>query len=73
MKRLPSGTLKPWTEKTGWPSQYLSDLISTRKRPGRKRAKYLELLSRELGFDIPAAVWLFGSATDIRSALLNPQ
>lgn len=73
VKRLPRGTLIPLIEKTGLPKQYLSDIVATRRRPGRKRAKFLEHAAREIGLDIPAAVWLFGSTADIRSALLNPQ
>ncbi|MGE0087685.1 MAG: hypothetical protein AB7S75_25010 [Desulfococcaceae bacterium] len=69
MKRLPHGSIKAICEKTRLPQSYLSDLISTRKRPGRKRAKILETAAKEIGKDIPAALWVFGTKEQLRAAV----
>lgn len=70
-KRLPSGTLKPLCNIANISIQYLSDIAATRKRPGRKTALKLEAAARELGKNIPASMWLFGSKTDLRTAITN--
>lgn len=71
LNRLPNGSLSPLSQKTGFPISYLSDLVSTRKRPSRKRALSLEQASSAIGKTIPAATWLLGSKDEIREALLN--
>ena len=69
MKRLPRGALKALSEKTGIGTSYLSDIVSTSKRPGRERAKVLEYAAKEMGKDIPATLWLYGSKTELRQAV----
>ncbi|MDM8523273.1 hypothetical protein QUF80_07870 [Desulfococcaceae bacterium HSG8] len=69
--KLPWGTLTPLVEKSGLPPQYLSDLVATRKRPGRKRAKFLEEATKEIGREVPVLLWLYGSSVEIKSALMN--
>jgi len=69
--RLPKGIFKPLSERTGFAPDYLSALVSTRKRPSRKRAQFLEQASSEIGKQIPAAVWLLGTQNELREALLS--
>jgi len=71
MERLPKGTFKPLSEKTGLKPDYLSALVSTRKRPSRNRAQKLEQATSEIGNTIPAAVWLLSSKEELRTAVLN--
>lgn len=65
--RLPKGSLTGLTSKTGISNTRLCDYISTRTRPGRKRALELEEAGRELGVDIPATLWLYGTSEEIKS------
>ncbi len=69
MEKLPYGALRPLVKKTGMSVSYISDLIATRKRPGRERAKVLETAAKEMGKDIPATLWLYGTKTELRSAV----
>ena len=71
LNRLPNGSLSPLSQKTGFPISYLSDLVSTRKRPSRKRALLLEQASSVIGNPIPAATWLLGSTSEIRALILK--
>lgn len=71
MKRLPRGTLTKLSEKTGIGPSYLSDIIATSKRPGRKKALTLEKAAAELGKEIPAVMWLYGSRTELRQAVVG--
>lgn len=70
MKRLPKGTLKPLAKETGLRADYLSALVTGKKRPSRKLAQTLEKASSVIGKHIPAATWLLGSKGEIREALL---
>ena len=65
MKKLPNNTLTEMSKKTGFPVQYLSDLVNTTKRPGRARAKLLE---EKTG--VPAIMWLYGTAKEIKHEVL---
>ena len=68
--RLKHGFLKSFSEKAGISRSCLCDMIYTRKRPGRKRAKYLEDVSKEkFGRDVPAMLWLYGSGDEIKQVL----
>jgi len=69
MKRLPRGILIPLAEKSGIRREIISDLIATRRRPGRERAKVLETAAKEMGKDIPATLWLYGTKTELRTAV----
>lgn len=69
LKRLPKGTLVELSQKTGIKTNYLCDLIATRKRPGRKRALFLSAAAGELGKDIPPEKWLYGTRRELMSAL----
>lgn len=62
--RIKKGILKSLAENTGLPVSKLSDYAAGRIRPGRDRAIFL---GDESGVD--AATWMFGSPTDIKSAL----
>lgn len=64
--RLPNGILQKLSDKTGKPVKYLSDMANASKRPGRKLSKHLE---KHTG--IEASVWLFGTASEIKSALIE--
>ncbi len=68
-KRLPSGTLKPISTAAGISTQYLSDIAATRKRPGREVALRLEAAAKQHGKKIPAALWIFGTKEQLRSAV----
>jgi len=68
-KRLPRGTLTPLVKRTGFAPQYLSALIKTKRRPSPKRALYLEAAAREVGKDMPATMWVFGSRDDLQRAV----
>jgi len=67
--RLPYGSLKSLSEKTGISKQSLCDLVATRRRPSRKRALLLEKACKELGLDAPAILWLYGTQEKIKRAL----
>lgn len=69
MKRLPRGILKPFAEKSGIPAPYISAIIARTKLPGRDRAKRLETAAKELGKDVPAPLWLYGTAGELRQAV----
>ena len=69
MKRLPRGFLKPFAEKSGIPATYISAIIARTKLPGRVRAKKLETAAKELGKEVPAALWLYGSRDEIKQAV----
>lgn len=71
MERLPWGTLTRLSKQAEIPAKYLSEIVSTEKRPSRKRALLLEQASSVIGNTIPAAIWLLGSKDEIREALLN--
>jgi hypothetical protein len=62
--RLKRGTLQKLEEETGIYFRALSDYASTRKRPGAKRAKELEMNT-----GIPATTWLYGKTIEIKTAI----
>jgi hypothetical protein len=63
--------LKPLIEASGFHKTYISNLVAARVRPGRERALELEKAAREIGRNIPAPLWLFGSRDELRAALLG--
>jgi hypothetical protein len=67
--RIPVGTLQSLKQSTGIDSKLLSEYCSTRKRPGRLRAKVLEKGARDIGRKIPAEVWLYGSRTELKKLM----
>jgi hypothetical protein len=67
--RLKKGTLSDLSKETGFAAKYISDLVSTRIRPGRDRALKLEQAAKKIGMDIPAMLWLYGSCEEIKQAL----
>jgi len=71
MERLPKGSLSLLSKQSKIPAKYLSELVSTNKRPSRKRAQILEQASSEIGKQIPAAIWLLGTQNELREALLS--
>lgn len=70
--RLPKGTLTILSNQTGLKNNYLSDLVSTRSRPGRQRSIDLEEACKELGLDVPKELWMFGASDKIKAALSAP-
>jgi hypothetical protein len=69
--RLSKGVLQNLHEQTKISVPALSDYAATRKRPGRKRALDLEKACKDLGYDVPAIVWLYDSSEEIKSRLSN--
>lgn len=69
--RLPKGLLKKLEDETGIANTKFCDYAATRIRPGRKRALVLETACRNLGIDVPAIVWLYGSSDEIKSRILQ--
>lgn len=66
--RLPRGTISQLIDRTGLSGPYICDLIAGRKRPGRERALVMQEAS-----GVDAATWLYGSAQEIKQALLSSQ
>ncbi len=64
--RMPHGSLKKLAEATGDRPSYLCDMIATRKRPGRKKAKQLEKIS-----NVSKITWLYGSSVEIKKELIE--
>ena len=71
--RLPDGTLKHFASVTGLSRQYLSDIINTRKRPGRNRAVFLEQATINMGIRITAAQWMFSDSDTLKKLLCEMQ
>jgi hypothetical protein len=69
--RLRNGILTKLSNETGFTTKYLSALVSTKIRPGRARALYLETAAINIGRAIPAMLWLYGSSDEIKNALSN--
>lgn len=67
--RLPYGVLKKLSEETGLKTNYLSNLVATRDRPGRQRAIELEEACKRLGWDVPKELWMFGTSEQIKAAI----
>ncbi|NNG00891.1 MAG: hypothetical protein HKM93_16000 [Desulfobacteraceae bacterium] len=70
--RIPHKLLKSLSDATGFSVTYLSDIAATRKRPGRTRAMTLEKAAKKINADVPAILWLYGSSTEIKTALSRP-
>jgi hypothetical protein len=58
-------------EASGLQRSYLSNLFAARIRPSRERAFYLEKAAKKAGKNIPAPLWIFGTAEELRAALLG--
>lgn len=69
--RLPRGSLTKLETSSGISNIKLCDYIATRVRPGRKRALELEAACRNLGIDVPAMIWLYGSSDEIKQRVLE--
>ena len=69
--RLPKGLLKKLEYETGIANTKFCDYAATRIRPGRKRALILETACRNLGIDVPAMIWLYGSSREIKQRILQ--
>ena len=67
--RLKNGTLTKLSKITRLPIQVLSDYAGTSKRPGRVRAVMLEKSAKKIGAEIPAILWLYGTAKQIKAEL----
>jgi hypothetical protein len=64
--RLPKGCLAAFRQKTNISVQELCDYAAVRKRPRPVRSKHLESTT-----GISSAIWLFGSAEEIKKALIK--
>ena len=69
--RLPRGTLTRLAEVTEMSAGTISEYVSTRMRPGGKRALILENACRDLGLDVSIYLWLDGTSDEIKAALIN--
>lgn len=69
--RLKKGILKRLSLETGIDARHLAGYASTCKRPGRKRAEFLERVTTALGFPVPKELWIFGTKEEIKAALMK--
>lgn len=68
--KLSNGILKRLSIETGIDARHLSGYACTSRRPGRKRARYLEEITNKLGFKVSAELWVFGTSEEIKKALM---
>ena len=68
-ERLPHNLLKRLSDQTGMSVSYLSSLAGTHMRPGRQKALILQNGAAAIGKHVPAMLWLYGTADEIRAAL----
>jgi len=69
--RLKRNALQPLSDMTGIDAKVLSEYASARIRPGAQRSFELEDACKKIGINIPARLWVMGSASEIKAALSN--
>ena len=68
---IPRKIVKQISEESGYPDTYISDLLSGRKKAGRKRAPVLGEACRNIGINAPKELWVFGTLEEIKKSLLD--
>lgn len=69
--RLPHGMVKKLADKLGVSNVSMCSMIAKRDQCSPNRAIKLEKICEEFGYNVPKELWVFGTSTQIKQALLS--
>lgn len=69
--RLPHGMVKKIADKIGISNVSICSIIAKRDNCSPNRAIELENVCKELGYNVPKELWIFGTSLQIKQALLS--